>query len=127
MTSSPEQRAVDTETALRRLIDRGYRFVHPRDARGEVVAVVGIRAHGSVIDMVRLEAEDDVIAMRMPGDEADVLEPKTVLWRSSGDLRRVVGELLSLGDDEYAVSRGHSSGCWVPDDAGRSKFLVVTA
>jgi hypothetical protein len=128
MTSSRDAlKVVETEQALRRLIDRGYRFVHPRDANGDVLAVVGVRAHGSVVDVVRLEAEDDVIAIRMPADEPDILEPRTLLWRSSGEMRTVIDDLLALGDHEHVSRSEMPGGCWVPSARGRAKWLVASA
>ncbi|WAL65737.1 hypothetical protein ORV05_33560 [Amycolatopsis cynarae] len=107
------------------LIERGYQFLHPRDDQGRIVAVVGIRVHDSVIDMIRLEAEDDATALRLPGDEADVLAPRRVLWRSQGTARRVLDDLLTLADDAYAVP-GRVHGCWVPGEHGRAKWLAAT-
>ncbi|WP_216211404.1 hypothetical protein [Amycolatopsis aidingensis] len=140
MTSSDAMSSVsapaDTEAALGSLIDSGYRFVHPRDARGEIVAVVGVRAHHTVIDVVRLDAEDQVTAIRMPGDEENILEPATVLWRSSGAIGDVVGELLALADEDHPAARPQwaastdaaaAKGCWVPGHAGRAKWLVASA
>lgn len=128
MTSSREAvKAVETEKALRKLIDRGYRFVHPRDANGDVLAVVGVRAHGAVVDVVRLEAEDDVIAIRMPADEPDILKPRTLLWRSSGEMCTVIDDLLALGDHEYALRSERPAGCWVPGVPGRAKWLMASA
>ncbi|GAB3485677.1 hypothetical protein [Amycolatopsis cihanbeyliensis] len=140
MTSSSTVSSVsapaDTEAALRRLINSGYRFVHPRDADGEIVAVVGVRAHHTVVDVVRLDAEDEVTAARVPGDEENVLEPVTVLWRSSGAVGDVVGELLALADEDHAAPRPQwatsataaaTKGCWVAGQAGRTKWLVASA
>ncbi|EHR53642.1 hypothetical protein SacmaDRAFT_5526 [Saccharomonospora marina XMU15] len=125
MTLSPE---LTVEEVLGTLIARGYRFLHPRDANGEVVTVVGIRAHGTVIDVVRLDGEDDVTAMRMPHDEDDVLQPTTVLWSSSGAMQPVVGDLLSLGDEDYTPHYSHrGGGCWVRGESGRAKWLMATA
>lgn len=125
MTLSPE---LTVEAVLGNLMARGYRFVHPRDADGEIVTVVGIRAHGEVIDVIRLDGEDDVTAMRMPGDEDDVLRPSTILWASSGAMHSVVGELLSLGEDDYVDHRSRrTGGCWVQGDSGRVKWLMATA
>src|SRR5690349_20768151 len=53
----------DVESGLRALIARGYQFVHPSDATGEVLAVVGVRVHGDVVDVFRLDAEDDATAI----------------------------------------------------------------
>ncbi|PRX47445.1 hypothetical protein B0I33_10523 [Prauserella shujinwangii] len=125
MTSSAEQPAV--EELLGRLIERGYRFVHPRDERGEVIAVVGVRAHGTVVDVIRLDAEDDVTAMRLPGDEPDILKPARALWRTSGSMPDVVDAVLTLADDAFAVDRRAVHGCWVSDGQRRAKFVLATA
>lgn len=85
---------------LRNLVDRGYRFLHPRDEHGAVVAVVGVRAHDAVVDVVRLDGEDDVTAVRVPADEPDVFAPAKVLWRSHGDACTVLDELLALPDTD---------------------------
>ncbi|HVW44553.1 MAG TPA: hypothetical protein VHC18_24695 [Amycolatopsis sp.] len=94
--SSPEPSAA--EVRLLGLIDRGYRFLHPCDEEGAVVAVVGVRAHHAVVDVVRLDGEDDVTAVRVPADEPDVFAPGKVLWRSHGDACEVLDELLALPD-----------------------------
>ncbi|SDX21485.1 hypothetical protein SAMN05421504_102686 [Amycolatopsis xylanica] len=106
MTSSAEAETtcVDFETGLRRLVARGYQFMHPRNSRGEVLAIVGIRAHDNVVDVVRLDDEDDVIAMRMPGDEENVLEPSKVLWQSAGTVATVLTEVLALPEDHIPGS-----------------------
>lgn len=130
MTWPAEREEPTTEALLGRLIQRGYRFVHPRDADGDIVTVVGIRAHGSVIDVVRIDGEDDVTALRMPGDEENVLEPRTVLWRSQGTMPAVVDEVLDLPDDAYAEPSepgAAARGCWVPGGRGRAKWLMATA
>src|SRR2546423_13854124 len=98
-----------TEDQLRALRARGFRFVDPRNERGEVVAVVGVRAHDNVIDVVRLHGEDDVVASRMPED-ADVLAPATVLWKRSGSVGEVLDELLALPDRRPGAVRV-PSGC----------------
>lgn len=130
MTCSPELAHSEVEATLGRLIARGYRFVHPRDADGELVTVVGVRMHETVVDVVRLDAEDDVTATRMPYDEPNILEPKQILWRRNGDMDSVVDELLELPDDEYAEpapSYRTGKGCWVPNGSGRAKWLQATA
>lgn len=130
--SSPE--LSEAESALNRLITAGFRFVHPRDEHGDVVAVVGVRAHHTVIDVVRLEGADDVTATRMPGHESDVLRPGRSLWSRSGPLHAVVADLLALRDDEFpddvpvaAAATRKTRGCWVPGGGGRAKFLMATA
>jgi hypothetical protein len=100
MTSSAD--ASRTTLQLRQLIARGFQFLHPRDARGELAAVVGVRAHDAVIDVVRLHNEDDALAMRMPADEVNVLSPTRFSWRRCGSATTVLEELLELPDDRIA-------------------------
>jgi hypothetical protein len=126
MTSSAEP--TGAESALNRLIAAGFRFVHPRDEHGDIVAVVGVRAHGTVIDVVRLEGEDDVTATRMPGYENDILRPARSLWTRTGALHAVVADLLALHDDDFADRAARKTkGCWVPGSGGRAKFLLAGA
>jgi hypothetical protein len=101
MTSSAEVRAPETldfETGLQELIARGYRFIHPCNNNGEVLEIVGIRAHDDVVDVVRLSAEDDVHAMRVPGDDENILTPKRVLWQATGPVGAVLAEMLALSE-----------------------------
>jgi hypothetical protein len=77
---------------------RGFYFMDPRDESGEVVAVVGVRAHDNVIDVVRLHSEDEAVASRQPHDE-DIMAPSKVFWRQEGPANEVLGELLALPDD----------------------------
>jgi hypothetical protein len=114
----------DVEAGLRELISRGYQFVHPADEQGEVLAVVGVRAHGSVVDVIRLNAEDDVIAARLPGTEEQVLTPRTWLWRTAGTAAEVFPELLALPED--GQPEAPSGGCWVPGPGARAKWLAAS-
>lgn len=131
MESSPDDKpAVTTEARLRELITRGYRFIHPTDADGGVIAVVGIRFHDSVIDMVQLNAEDDVIATRMPGDQLDIFAPTRVLWQVTGHAQHALRELLCLPDDSTPgvpvngeCTHIEVRGCWVPTRPGASAWL----
>jgi len=93
-TSNP----VSTEDQLLELRRRGFQFINPRDGAGEIVAVVGVRAHDNVVDVVRLHAEDDVVASRLPSG-ADILAPTTVYWQQAGAAGEVLSELLALPDD----------------------------
>src|SRR5699024_1991181 len=58
MTSCAAETA--PEESLHRLIAAGYRFVHPRDDDGQIMAVVGFRVHDSVGDVVRIAGADEV-------------------------------------------------------------------
>jgi hypothetical protein len=86
------------EVQIQRLRERGFQFIDPRDERGDVVAVVGVRAHDNVIDVVRLHGEDDVVASRMPSDD-DILAPRRVFWQRAGSACEVLAGLLALPDD----------------------------
>lgn len=127
MTSSPEDsEAGDSELRLRALVERGFRFVHPTDADGELAAVVGVRVHDNVVDVVKLRDEDDVLAMRMPGSEADILSPRRTLWQSTGHVSDVLDEVLAL-PDEVAADEPGANGCWVPVRPGASKWVTADA
>ncbi len=98
MTSSVEAEA-GADARLRQLVARGFQFMQSTDEDGEIAAVVGVRGHDDVIDVIQLRSEDYVVATRMPGDEENVLSPKRVSWSSSGDVCAVIDELLDLPDD----------------------------
>jgi hypothetical protein len=87
-----------TEDQILKLRARGFYFIDPRDEGGEVVAVVGVRAHDNVIDVVRLHSEDEAIASRMPSSE-NILSPTKVFWSQMGPVNEVLGEMLALPDD----------------------------
>jgi hypothetical protein len=84
-----------TDLRLAELVSRGFRFMHPRNPDGHVVAVIGVRAHHNVIDVVWLR----VVATRIPGDETIFLTPSRIIWRSAGAAGEVLAELLGLPDD----------------------------
>ncbi len=111
---------------LQALIARDFHFAHPRASDGSLIAVVGIRAHHGVIDIVQLYGENDADAARIPGEEPDVLFPKTVLWRTVGAADEVIAEALELADPEPEHS-GQAGGCWVPTRAGRATWLAASA
>ncbi|WP_116204925.1 hypothetical protein [Amycolatopsis circi] len=117
--------AFDIEQGLQRLIDRGYQFVHPTNESGEVQAVVGVRVHDNVVDVVRLNAEDDVEATRLPGSEQNIFAPASTLWRSRGEASQVLGEVLALPERPPATPAAPADGCWVPGRGGRSKWLAA--
>jgi hypothetical protein len=110
MSSLAEQTGVSTDDQLRALVARGFQFFDPRDDDGEVVAVVGVRAHDNVIDVVRLHGEDEAIASRLPLD-ADILAPRTVFWQRTGPARDVLSTLLALPDDRIPGPLGTPFRC----------------
>lgn len=114
----------DITERLRKLIALGYRFVHPRNAGGHVVAVTGVRTHHDVIDVFQLYGENAANAARMSCDEADILSPRSVMWRTSGNAADVIDELIGLPDPEIAPE---ARGCWVATAPGREHWLPATA
>ncbi|MER7014089.1 hypothetical protein ABT324_21930 [Saccharopolyspora sp. NPDC000359] len=116
----------DITNGLQALVARDFQFAHPRDADGGLVAVVGIRVHRGVFDIVQLFGENDADAARVPGDEPDVLFPSKVLWRTNGSAREVINELLALGDPAPDMG-SPAAGCWMSTHAGRSTWLAASA
>ncbi|GAA4620362.1 hypothetical protein [Saccharopolyspora hordei] len=116
----------DITNGLQALVARDFQFAHPRDADGGIVAVVGIRVHRGVFDILQLFGEHDADAARVPGDEPDVLFPKKVLWRTTGSAREVINELLALSDPAPEIGTP-PTGCWVPTHAGRTAWLAASA
>ena len=90
--------APSVDFQLRALVGKGFRFVDPRDEHGDVLAVVGVRAHDNVLDVVELHGEDDAVATRMPPDQ-DLLSPRRFHWREQGPASVVLARVLLLADD----------------------------
>ncbi|MGI8308417.1 hypothetical protein [Saccharopolyspora hattusasensis] len=111
---------------LQALVAHDFQFAHPRDTNGDLVAVVGIRVHHGVFDILQLFGEHDADAARIPGDEPDVLFPSKVLWRTTGPAREVIAELLALSEPTPELG-GQPKGCWLPTNAGRSAWLAASA
>lgn len=98
--------ATSTEAQLRALVARGFRFIDPRDENGDVVAVVGVRAHRDVVDVVQLHDEDDAVASRIPADQ-DIMAPRRVFWQVTGVAQDVLRELLELPDERSGLLHRH--------------------
>ena len=104
MTSSTES-AVGIDDQLRALLARGFQFIHPTGRSGELVAIVGVRVHHDMTDVVCLRGEGEAKAARMPADEDDILAPKQTVWQSTGGASTVLTRLLALPDDYPAGAR----------------------
>lgn len=78
----------------------GFQFAAVRDAGGVIVALTGVRAHHGVIDIVQFYGEHDADAIRIPGDEPDILRARTTIWRSTGMANDVIDKILVLADPE---------------------------
>jgi hypothetical protein len=115
----------DITDRLRQLIALGYRFAHPRNAGGHVVAVTGVRTHHNVVDVFQLYGETAANAARMSCDEADILSPRSVMWCAGGDPTDVIDQLLDLPDPER--SEDDRRGCWVATAPGREHWLPASA
>lgn len=127
MTSAdPAPPADETSNRLTDLIERGFQFLHPTGADGRLQAVVGVRVHDEVIDLVQLHAENDVTATRMPIGEADIMAPETVLWQIHGGVTEVLDEVLSL-PEETTSGPGSTNGCWLPTKPGASRYFRASA
>jgi hypothetical protein len=90
---------------LRDLVTSGFQFLHPCRDDGELVAVVGIRAHDQVVDVIQVRTETDAVATRVPGDEVNLLKPASVVWQRTGPANTVLAELLELPDDHAGILR----------------------
>lgn len=97
--SSTGTAAESVDAQLRALVRRGFQFVDPRDDNGDVLAVVGVRAHDDVIDVIELHGEDNAVATRMPPGQ-NVLAPRQIYWREQGPASVVMAKLLFLADDQ---------------------------
>jgi hypothetical protein len=118
------------DEGLKKLIARGFQFLHPRDADGAVVTIVGLRAHNDVVDLVHLYSERDAQACRVPVDEPDVFAPNSVYWRHSGTADEVIAAVLELADplsEMEAAAAEAAKGCWVPVGPGHAKWLAMPA
>lgn len=118
----------DVAPQLRALIVKGFRFAYPRRANGEIAAVVGVRAHHNVVDIVQLLGEHDADAVRIPGDEPDILSPRHVIWRASGPANNILQQVLDLQDIDHLDStsgRAHN-GCWLSTGPAHIVWLPST-
>ncbi|WP_237774521.1 hypothetical protein [Actinosynnema sp. ALI-1.44] len=97
--------------------------MHPRDETGDITAIVGVRPHHDVIDVVQLRTEDDAVALRLAGDTTDVLAPTSHSWRSAGPAPRVLDDLLNLPDVETDNPPTSTTGCWIHTDKNRAKWV----
>jgi hypothetical protein len=88
----------DVADQLGELTARGFQFAETRDARGNVVAVSGVRSHSGAIDIVQLFGEHDADAVRIPGSEPDIFFPRNILWRITGRPETVLTGILGLAD-----------------------------
>lgn len=115
----------DLAEQLHALMALGFRFAHPRHPNGTIAAVVGVRAHDNVVDLVQLLGEHDADAARIPGDEPDILSPRHVLWRATGPAHTVLQQVLDLDDAGIAPNTTDTrlNGCWMSIGPRRAVWL----
>jgi len=104
-SAGPRERVDHRLISLRAL---GFQFTMHRGSGGAIVALTGLRAHHGVIDIVQLYGEHDVDAIRIPGDEPDILFPRTTMWRVTGTANDVIDSLLDLADPEERTPRDNA-------------------
>src|SRR5690242_9351360 len=73
---NPVEQRGRVDRGLLALRSLGFQFATNRDSGGVIVAVTGFRPHHGVMDIVQLYGEQDADAIRVPGDEPDVLFPR---------------------------------------------------
>lgn len=97
MTSSADDQS---SIRLRKLVARGFRLMPPvRDAQGELMALIYVRPHGDIVDVVELRGEDDVRAARVSQDKAGLTaNPATAEWHTAGGACDVLDQVLALPD-----------------------------
>jgi hypothetical protein len=109
--SSPD--VDDLDEQLRALMARGFSFAHPcLPGSDDIVAVVGVRAHHDVIDIVQLLGEHNADAARIPSDEPNVLFPRRVMWRATGPAHEVLKRILDLDDNGPTTTDASRRGWW---------------
>ncbi|PKW15590.1 hypothetical protein [Saccharopolyspora spinosa] len=93
--TSPAEDHYDSCARLRALVARGFRLMPPvRDTDGELMALVYVRPHGDIVDVVELRGEDDVCAARVSRDQH--LRDHDVYWRTTGSACDVLDQVLAL-------------------------------
>jgi hypothetical protein len=116
----------DITQRLQALLALNFRFATNHGTDGTVVALIGVRAHHGVIDIVALYGEHDADATRIPGDEVDILFPRAVLWRTTGSASRVIDTVLALPVPARGPAHSpHRNGSWMPTGPGRLVWLAT--
>jgi hypothetical protein len=92
------EQAVEIFQRLRHLRALAFYFARTRDDAGELVALVGIRMHHGVIDIIQIYSEYDAAAIRLPSTVLEDRRPDPPLWSASGPPEDVIDTLLGLPD-----------------------------
>lgn len=104
MLSSEDAGEPDPSMRLRQLVLRGFQLMPPvRDGTGELEALIYVRPHGDVIDIVEVLAEDHVRAARVPRRGEIRTDDSAAYWRITGDVIEVVDQVLALPESLIRV------------------------
>ncbi|WP_093415951.1 hypothetical protein [Saccharopolyspora flava] len=104
MLSSDEADEPDPSMWLRQLVLRGFQLMPPvRDGSGELEALIYVRPHGDVIDIVEVLAEDHVRAARVPRRGEIRTDDSAAYWRVAGGVIEVVDQVLALPESLIRV------------------------
>ena len=90
----------DISARLQMMRTLDYEFATDHADDGGIEALVGVRVHQGVIDILELYGEDEATATRLPDTEPNIMLARTVLWHTRGAAYEVIDELLSLPDPE---------------------------
>jgi hypothetical protein len=115
----------DLDEQLHALMARGFSFAHPCHPSGEIVAVVGVRTHHDVIDIVQLLDEHNADAARVPNDEPNILFPRRVMWRATGPAHEVLKRILDLDDNGPTTTDASCRGWWISTSPDRAQVTCV--
>lgn len=77
-----------------------FEFATDQAPDGSIEALVGVRVHDGVIDIVELYGEDEATATRLPDTEPNIMFATTVLWHTRGTAYEVIDALLALPDPD---------------------------
>lgn len=96
----------DISARLQTMRGMDYEFATDHADDGSIEAVVGVRVHHGVIDILELYGEDEATATRLPDTEPNIMLARTVLWHTRGTAYEVIDELLSLPDPDRGGGPG---------------------
>jgi hypothetical protein len=116
----------DITQRLQALRGLNFRFATNRDTTGMIVALIGVHVHHGVIDIIAIYGEHDADATRIPDTEANILFPRTTLWRTTGSANHVIDNLLDLPTPVHAIpDTPRHNGSWIPTSPGRLTWLTT--
>lgn len=105
--------------AIARATDAGFRFLHVRDANGEVIGIHAERRRSGAVDTFDVTDVDEAHATRYRVDDFGRTGGDPI-WQTSGTVPEVINDLLALPPHGTAgapsLARRARSGMWLPGD-----------